>query len=78
MSEAAANDAREEFSLVFTKAGSFKVAGTVQETLSRIADDEWPSFLLADGEEQQVVIRSADVVAIQRLRGFRGSLGFRP
>lgn len=69
---------REEFSLVFTKAGSFKIKGTVQETLTRIAEEEWPSFVLADGEQQQVAIRSSDVAAVQRLRGLRGMLGFKP
>ncbi len=69
---------KEEFSLVFTKAGSFKIRGTVQETLTRISTEEWPSFSLADGEQQQVVIRSSEVAAVQRLSGLRGSLGFRP
>ena len=68
----------EEFVLLFTAAGSFKVRATVEETLSRVAAEEWPSFALADGEEQQVVVRSAEVVAVQRIRGVRGSLGFRP
>jgi hypothetical protein len=78
MAESEPETDREEFSLVFTKAGSFKIKGTVQDTLARIAEEEWPSFSLADGEQQQVAVRSSDVAAVQRVRGLRGLLGFKP
>lgn len=66
-----------ERSLIFTPAGSFKVEGSVHETLRRLAAEEWPMFTLSESHEQ-LVVRSAEVAAVQHLRGLRGNLGFRP
>lgn len=63
-------------SLIFTPAGSFKVEGSVHETLRRLAAEEWPMFTLSDSHEQ-LIVRSTEVAAVQHLRGLKGTLGFR-
>jgi hypothetical protein len=65
-----------ESSLIFTPAGSFKVDGSVHETLRRLAAEEWPVFTLTDNQ-QSLAVRSAKVAAIQHVREPRGKLGFR-
>lgn len=74
--EAATNDDAVEQSLIFTRAGSFKVDSSVHETLKRLAAEEWPMFTLSDTHEP-LVVRSSEVAAIQHLRGLRGKVGFR-
>jgi hypothetical protein len=65
-----------ENSMIFTTAGSFKIEGTVHDTVRRLAGEEWPTFTLADSHEP-LVIRSSEVAAVQQLRGARGTVGFR-
>lgn len=62
-------------SIIFTPAGTFTVQGSCHDTLRRLAADEWPTFTLHPGEEQ-VFVRSSDVVAIQSAKGPRGGMGF--
>lgn len=66
---------KTEESVVFTAAGAFKVQGACRDTLRRLTAEEWPVFVLADTEEQ-VVIRSSDVSAIQDVVSHRGKVGF--
>ncbi len=69
------DESQIECSLVFTRAGSFKVTGAVRDALGKLAAEEWPVFTLADNDEQ-IVIRSSEVAAIQHIRGSKGRLGF--
>jgi len=70
-------EAGPERSLIFTPSGSFKVDGSVHETLRRLAAEEWPMFTLSDNREV-LLVRSSEVAAVQNLSGARGKLGFRP
>lgn len=69
--------ANGEASLIFTPSGSFKVEGTIHDTVRRLAAEEWPMFTLSDGGDG-LVVRSSEVVAVQHVPGSRGRLGFRP
>jgi len=62
-------------SVIFTTAGSFRVDGSVHETLKRLATEEWPMFVLADSREQ-LVVRSAEVSAVQNHKPARRATGF--
>ncbi|HEV3309926.1 MAG TPA: hypothetical protein VG815_05375 [Chloroflexota bacterium] len=66
-----------EHSVIHTRAGSFKVEGSAQEILRRIAAEEWPAFTLADSDEP-VIVRSSTICAVQDLRSQRTRVGFRP
>lgn len=62
-------------SLVFTTAGSFRIEGSMHETLKRLATEEWPTFTLVESGVP-LVIRSAEVAAVQHVKQSRGRLGF--
>jgi hypothetical protein len=64
-------------SLILTPAGSFTVEGSVQETVSRLASEEWPVFSTADVGET-LMVRSSEVVAVKHVSAAKGTLGFRP
>lgn len=64
-----------ERSVIFTPSGSFKVDGSVNETLKRLVAEEWPVFTLSDNREV-LVVRSSEVTAVQNVPGSRGRLGF--
>lgn len=66
-----------ERSVIHTRAGAFKVEGSAQEILRRIAAEEWPAFTLADSDEP-VIVRSSAICAVQDLRSQRTRVGFRP
>jgi hypothetical protein len=70
------DDRSSERSLIFTPAGTFKVDGSVQDTIRRLATEEWPMFTLSDSQEA-LAIRSSEVAAVQHLRSMKGTLGFR-
>ena len=41
--------------MLFTPAGSFKVEGSLHETIKRLTAEEWPMFVLADTQDQLIV-----------------------
>lgn len=61
--------------LVVTRGGSFRVSGSMHDTLHRLAAEEWPLFTLADNDES-IVIRSSEVIAVQNVSASKGRLGF--
>jgi len=70
-------DGGRDRSLLFTAAGSFKVEGSVHETVRRLAAEEWPVFTLSDNQEG-LVVRSSEVIAVQNVNEGHGPVGFRP
>jgi hypothetical protein len=69
------DSAKSEGSIVVTSGGAFKVEGSPQETLRRLAAEDWVQFTLA-GQKELVFVRSSEVVAVQSAAGTRGRLGF--
>lgn len=62
--------------LVFTQGGGFLVKGSMRDVAQRFAEEEWPTFELAESEDK-VVVRSSQVVALREgKRHHKGSIGF--